>query len=148
VPSRYVPTFGNWCTRIKDGITRAESNKQFLSVLEDPCTKIEEAKKLTGLKPLFFRVLNLIKMISIHAPHYNGAEQINVLVLQVTASIIAKCSRAIDLDELFTGDVSVAVIQLEDAVQCCVEWASALEVACSLHENKITLGPEIEPSAV
>lgn len=68
--------------------------------------------------------------------------------MQVTVSIIAKCSRAIDLNELFGGDVSIAVKQLEDAVQCCDEWASALEVACSLHENKITRGPAIEPSAV
>lgn len=83
---RYVPTFENWCTRIKDGITRAESNKQFLTVLEEPCTKIEAAEQLTGLKPLFYRVLNLIKMISIHAPYYNGTEQINSLVLQVSVS--------------------------------------------------------------
>ena len=38
------------CTRIKDGIERSESNKQFLSVLEDPCSEIESAPHGTSLK--------------------------------------------------------------------------------------------------
>ena len=121
IKSPYVAAFQVWSTRIKDGIERAASNLKFLKVLEEPCTKLASAS-LQEIKPVLFRVLNLVQMIATHSPHYNSADQITNLLRLITNSTIKMCCGVIDVDGIFNGDVALAESQLKESIQGCNDW--------------------------
>lgn len=93
---------------------------------------------------MFARVLNLIRLISVHSPFYNTHEQVNGLVQLFTNSVLRRLRQEITLDEIFNGDVNVARQQLLASIACCDQWSTAISVAETLHTEKVRTGETID----
>lgn len=82
--SPYVKTFESWAVQITDGLTQANSNLKFLTVLKEPCTT------LNTLTPDQFGtvlpgITDVIRLIQLHSEFYTGREAITGLYVCVFA---------------------------------------------------------------
>ncbi len=68
------------------------------------------------------QILNLIRMIWTLSPYYNSSERISGLLRKVSNQIIIQCTKKIDLNEIWEGDVEASMRQLQESIACCTAW--------------------------
>ena len=130
--SPYVKTFESWAVQITDGLAQATSNLKFLTVLKDPCEKLDacEPAALDGVLP---GVIDLIRLIQLHSQYYNGREAITGLYHKVSHTVIMNCSNHIDLDDVFTNDITAGEARLHTCIDACNLWKETYEVRRQAH---------------
>ena len=114
---------------------QAQTNFKFLSVLRDPCTRLYTSN-LNAIAEKLPAIIDLIRMIELHSPHYTSREQITALFQKVSNAIIRRCSELIVLDEVFEGDVDDSVRIITNAIAACEAWKSIYDRRKSAHSAR------------
>ncbi|EDQ90997.1 uncharacterized protein MONBRDRAFT_20211 [Monosiga brevicollis MX1] len=92
--SSYVSQFESWASKIAEGMSVSESNFKFLSVLADPCTRLNTLG-LNAIPERLPELVDLVRMIWLHSQHYNSREQITSLFQKLSNAIISRCCECI-----------------------------------------------------
>jgi dynein heavy chain len=103
-------------------------------VLRDPCTELNTAA-INSISEKLPRIIDLIRMIWLHSPHYNTRERITSLFRKLSNVIIQRCTDAISLDDVFDGDVVDAARTIRDSITCCEGWEHAYNTCREAHET-------------
>lgn len=103
-------------------------------MLRDPCTQLNTAP-LNALPQQLPRIIDLIRMVWLHSPHYNTRERVTGLFRKLSNVIIQRCSDAISLDDVFDGDVVDAERVIRDSIACCEAWERAYSTCKEAHET-------------
>ena len=93
----------------------------FLGALLNPCAALETGE-LAGLGAKLPDVVDTLRFVWLHCPTYGGSERITGLFRTVSVTVIARCVAAIDLDDLFTGDLARLAASLATCLKVCTEW--------------------------
>ncbi|XXQ31513.1 AAA+ ATPase domain-containing protein [Plasmodiophora brassicae] len=126
VGSSYLRPFETLKGMIQSGSDEANDNLRFLETLHEPCNKLKGAAP-NQIPPLLVDILNLIRMIWTLSKFYNTQERLTGLLRKVSSQIIKQCTKAIDLNEIFNGDVHASMVHLRESISCGVEWRRIYE---------------------
>jgi dynein heavy chain len=119
--SSYLEPFMREAEQIQIGCAEANDNLKFLKVLHDPCSELARASPKDV--PLILPGLLLhVRMIWSISKHYNTKDRLTSLLRKVSNELIRRCCAVISLQDVFEGNVGVAIAQLEDSVSCGVAW--------------------------
>lgn len=88
---------------------------RFLACLEGPCQQLSKAtpQQIPALLPL---VLNCIRMVWSLSKCYNTPERIAGLLQKLSNEIINRCCSALDVDDIFEGNVLGVMEMLQQSM--------------------------------
>jgi len=72
-------------------------------------------------------IINLIRMIWTLSKFYNTPDLLTGLLRKVSNQIIIQCSKKIELDDIFDGDVEASMVQLRESIKCGEMWHDIYE---------------------
>lgn len=140
--SSYLAPVEALTKRIEHGSLEAEDNIKFLEVLSSSCQQLTISKP-SDIGLIITSLLNHVRFISKFSKFYNTKDRISGLLRKISNEIIHRCRAEISLDDIFEGDIELAIESLEDSIKCCIGWKSAFQkVAFSVNEeigNKKTI---------
>lgn len=119
--SSYLKPFETLSESIQQGSIEANNNLKFLSTLQGPCEKLSGASP-EQIPEILPEILNLIRMIWTISKYYNTVNGLTGLLRKVSNQIIIQCSKKINLNEIFDGDVETSMIQLRESIKCGEAW--------------------------
>ena len=113
--SSYLPPFLELKEKIQHEAVAAENNVTFLTCLEAPCQQLSKARppEIPALLP---QILDCIRMIWSLSQFYNTPERICSLLRMVSNEVINRCCAALQLGDVFTGDVLKPMEQLQQSM--------------------------------
>ncbi|XP_068440309.1 dynein axonemal heavy chain 2 [Clinocottus analis] len=129
--SRYVKNFCKLAHEIQRCSVQAQSNMTFLSILKEPLDEFAKLKP-SEVAPKLQHIVNLIRIIWDNSPHYNTNERIAGLFRKMSNEITRLCFQSISLDRIFKGYVLSSKQNLNDCIQCCLEWKEIYEHASQI----------------
>lgn len=118
--SSYLAPYLKLADMIQNSSVQATDNLRFLTILAGPCEKLEAATP-ADIPALFPPILQRIRFITMNSRFYQG-DQIAGLIRKVNHSIIRRCSRSINLDDVYGDNVAAAVRVLKDSIACGARW--------------------------
>ncbi len=59
--------------------------------------------------------------------YYNTADRIRGLLTKISNQIIKRCREKINIDEIHDGDVEKVMTDLDESIQCGLEWREIFE---------------------
>lgn len=119
--SSYLNNFLEISKQIEAGALEAEDNLRYLSILEEPCTKMAEGTPLE-IPELLPTLLHCVRVISECSTHYKSEERIAGLLRRISNEIIRRCREYINLDDMFNGNVEKCIQDLNDSMSCGIRW--------------------------
>lgn len=144
--SSYLTPFQNLSDMIERGSIEANNNLKFLSTLQEPCERLANAEP-NQIPAILPEVLNLIRMIWTVSKYYNTDQQLTNLLRKVSNQIIIQCSKKIDLDEIFHGDVVASMVTLRESKACGDAWHECYERVVKAIRNDPSVGEwDFDPS--
>lgn len=108
----------------------AESNVEFLSLLEAPCLALAEAEPL-GIPPILPKLLTSVRIIWNISRFYNTPERLVALLRRVSNEVIARSRATVVLSDLFDGQVGKATNNLREAIAAGDAWRKAYEATAA-----------------
>jgi dynein heavy chain len=118
---RFLADFLRNSTTIETGSIQAKDNLVFLSALKPSCTKLANATP-AQIPALLPTILNIIRMIWSISTYYNTVDRITGLLRKVSNQIIIQCSTAIDLNEIWNGDILKSMEVIQQSIECGKAW--------------------------
>eukprot|EP00879_Flechtneria_rotunda_P019356 GHRR01020328.1.p1 GENE.GHRR01020328.1~~GHRR01020328.1.p1 ORF type:complete len:1679 (+),score=578.13 GHRR01020328.1:143-5179(+) len=124
--SSYLAPFLQLKELIQHEAVAAQDNVRFLTCLEEPCKQLSKAcpLEIPGLLP---QILDRIRMIWCLSRFYNIPERITSLLKRLSNEVINRCSAALRLGDIFTGDVSGPMDILQQSMAAGAAWKSCYE---------------------
>lgn len=121
--SSYLPGFIELEKKIQAGYDEAQDNLQYLSMLSEPCRKIEQSspKDIPKILP---EALNYVRVIWELSKYYNTSERMKGLLTKISNQIIKRCRAKINKDDMLDGDVEKCISDLNESIDCCKQWKS------------------------
>lgn len=113
--SSYLEPFLQLKELIQQEAMAAEDNVKFLAGLEQPCQQLSNAGPLE-IPSLLPEILDGIRMIWSSSQHYNTPERICGLLRKLSNEVINRCCAVLQLEDIFTGDVSKPMEQLQQSI--------------------------------
>lgn len=119
--SSYLPGFIELEKKIQAGYDEAQDNLQYLSMLSEPCRKIEQSspKDIPKILP---EALNYVRVIWELSKYYNTSERMKGLLTKISNQIIKRCRAKINKDDMLDGDVEKCISDLNESIDCCRQW--------------------------
>lgn len=113
--SSYLGPFLERKEQIQQEAVAAESNVTYLTCLEAPCQQLSKAKppEIPALLP---QILDCIRMVWSLSQFYNTPEPICSLLRMLSNEVINRCCAALQLGDIFTGDVLTPMEQLQQSM--------------------------------
>nr|XP_040043942.1 dynein heavy chain 2, axonemal isoform X1 [Gasterosteus aculeatus aculeatus] len=144
--SRYVEVFRKLVKEIQEFSAQAQSNMTFLSILKEPLEELARLKP-SQVIPKLQDIVSLICIIWNNSLHYNTNERIGSLFCKMGNVITRLCFQSIPLDRIFTGFVSSSKQNLNDCIQCCLEWKAICLNASKIHHKYSRNGRVLDQSS-
>lgn len=122
--SSYLAPFLELKELIQQEAAAAQDNVKFMACLNGPCQQLSKASppEIPALLP---QILDCIRMIWSLSQYYNTPERICSLLRKLSNEVINRCCAALQLDDIFTGDVLKPMEQLQQSMAagmaCCVQ---------------------------
>ncbi|XP_075968107.1 dynein axonemal heavy chain 2 [Anarhichas minor] len=132
--SRYVKDFCRLAQEIQEFSVMAQSNTTFLSTLKEPLEELARLKP-SQVAPKLQHIVGLIRIIYDNSLHYNTKERITGLFHKMSNEINRLCFQSISLDRIFKGYVLSSKQNLNDCIQCCLEWKEIYQHASQIYHD-------------
>ncbi|KAM6908086.1 dynein axonemal heavy chain 2-like [Lycodopsis pacificus] len=132
--SRYVKDFCKLAQEIQEFSLMAQSNTTFLSILKQPLEELARLKP-SQVAPKLQHIVTLIRIIYDHSLHYNTKERITGLFHKMSNEITRLCFQSISLDRIFKGYVLSSKQNLNDCIQCCLQWKEIYQHASQIYHE-------------
>ncbi|XP_065175861.1 dynein axonemal heavy chain 2-like isoform X2 [Sycon ciliatum] len=145
--SHYLPKFITVIEETEEDYERASSNLKYLSLLKEPCEKLEKSP-LSKVPSLLPTILQTARVIWVNSPHYNTTERLTILLRKVSNSVIQCCAQATDLAAVFAGDVPKSMAQLNDCIEVCKSWKKLYQNTSTLHRKASSVRWLLDESAI
>ncbi|ETO18852.1 hypothetical protein RFI_18395 [Reticulomyxa filosa] len=129
------------------GSIEANDNLKFLSILQEPCEKVSrsEPKEIIALLPT---IINSVRMIWSTSRYYCTADRLTSLLRKVSNQLIVQCTKAIDLAEIYDGDVVKIIQLLHDSEDACKEWKNSYNRVAHAVKKYSNKEWNVDPSSV
>ena len=135
--SLYLTQFDTMGSRIKEGMAQAESNFKFLSTLKDSIGALAKAE-LRDMPALYPHILDLVRIIWVNSPYFNTRDSITGLLQRFSNAVILRCCECVSLNDVFEGNVNVAISTLRDAIAACEAWKDTYAWRKEIHDAHST----------
>ncbi|KAK9521280.1 hypothetical protein VZT92_021099 [Zoarces viviparus] len=133
--SRHVKDFCKLAQEIQEFSVMAQSNTTFLSILKEPLEELARLKP-SQVAPKLQHIVSLIRIIYDHSPHYNTKERITGLFHKMSNEINRLCFQSISLDRIFKGYALSSKQNLNDCIQCCLQWKEIYQHAAQIYHER------------
>ncbi|KAK9909936.1 hypothetical protein WJX75_009720 [Coccomyxa subellipsoidea] len=146
--SCYLPAFQSLRASLDSKAVTARDNVQFMSVLEEPCTKLEKAAP-HEIAPMLPHIAGRLRLLWNLSPFFGTPERMTGLLRQFCNQIVAVCTRAISVADALSGDVDAVIRKLQDSTDAAASWQGACrKTALSIASATPGHAWELEPAAV
>lgn len=125
----------------------AESNVEFLSLLEEPCQALAEAQP-KGIPPILPKLLTSVRIIWNISRFYNTPERLVALLRRVSNEVISRCRATVVLLDLFDGQVGKATLNLREAIAAGDAWRRAYETTAAAVAKHSTRPWDFDSAAI
>lgn len=99
---------------------------KFLSILSEPCRKIENSQP-KDIPKLLPDVLNGVRMIFELSTSYNTSERMRLLLSRISNQIIQRCKAKINKEDMLGNNVEKCIADLTESIHCCQQWKEISE---------------------
>lgn len=122
--SSYLEPFLKLSALIQEGTAEAVDNLRFLQKLQAPCERLAAAapKQIPQILP---EILSYIRLIWATSRFYNTPDKLGGLLRKVSYEVIGRCVAAIDLAQIFDGDVLGSIVALHESIGAGDAWRKA-----------------------
>ncbi|XP_037072257.1 dynein heavy chain 2, axonemal-like [Pollicipes pollicipes] len=126
--SSYIGRFNRLAHEIQDGSQQAESNKHYLSLLQEPCEELSKSSP-DEMAGQLEHVLTLIRVVWNNSPYYNTRERVTGILRRVSTEVINVCQNVISIDDIFNGRCRSSIRTLEQCIDCSMAWKNIYKKA-------------------
>lgn len=139
--STYLDRFDTLAGSIEKGSLEANDNLKFLIALENPCKKLSNSKPIE-IPKMLPEIISIIRMIWETSQFYCTKDRLTGLLRKVSNQIILQCSKIIDLNAIYEGNVLEMINILKDSEACGNAWKvvyqNTAEIVQVKSQNMIT----------
>lgn len=130
--SIYVNQLGELMTEIKRASREAESNVEFLGMLESPLAKLTTCKTPSETTKCIPEIIQLCRVIWTNSPYLGNRYNMTRIFQVVGNSVISVCRQSIDLPNLFAGKTRETLRSSKECVRACEDLKSIYSEVCFL----------------
>ncbi|KAH8271829.1 hypothetical protein KR044_007245 [Drosophila immigrans] len=100
----------------------AGSNIRYLNLLVEPCAQIDVAATPAAVTQLLPKIINLLRFIWLHSPHYKSSARITILFRNLSNQIIKYCTEQMKLEEILGGRPRFGIKMCNLSLECCLAY--------------------------
>ncbi|KAJ1520022.1 hypothetical protein ONE63_004252 [Megalurothrips usitatus] len=132
--SAYISNFYQLQDEIKDALSEAKSNVEYLDLLMEPCNQLEKVESVSEIPERIPDILSLFRVIWNNSPYYNTISRLTVLCRALSNQIILQCVSTVDLDDILrAGHTHSGIKILNNCITCCEHYKMLYNKIASAH---------------
>ncbi|KAH8412165.1 hypothetical protein KR009_000255 [Drosophila setifemur] len=134
--SVHMPQMHMLIERAKQELVQCVSNRKFLHLLIEPCSKIDVAPSPADLPKLLPRIIHRIRFIWLNSEYYNSSALVSGLFRNLSNQIIRFCTEQTKVDEILSGKPRFGIKICNMAIDCCLVYRGIYDRMAKEHAQK------------
>ncbi|XP_004521647.2 dynein heavy chain 2, axonemal [Ceratitis capitata] len=134
--SVYIKQVDELIEECHNEMEEAKSNIKYLYLLNEPCSRIDQAESPAAVPTLIPRIVHIIRYIWLNSEFYKRRDLITGLFRNLSNQIIKFCLDQVNVDKVLQGNPRFGIRMANMAIDCCLSYRAIYDLMSKEHASR------------